>query len=485
MNQIFEKEINDKLKHKFSGIFKENFKEFYNGLSSEIKRLDNANDREILIKNMAMSIRKTKTRWVNKILTDKNGPIVKEISYAEFKYNSLLAGEITKAEFKKFSSAATFEEFKDKLIDPLNKWKDDPESLLTDFKYFKTLSKYSIKTAFKNDILKMYSNFESGEVNTTKIPSILGDIPIETTNRVYFLTDEQRKSLDEGLDSIRDGTIDRIVMIGEEAEEELLLQLEKSTYLNIKSGGNPTVLEDLMTQIALIKAVKTLNKLDTMIIRYYYTHFHKIVLGEPIIKSIGDICKDIGLSHSGSNFEAIIDSIAKLGSMNITHNYKGNSINGGFLTSYIYQIEGKTFAKVQLGDILNNLILRNSTYSFDENIFNNLCADAQQLLAWLQKRRYKTVLNQVDRIDRIHIKAFANAIYWNTKVLAKQRTRIMAALSDLKNNNIIVKDFMYDKKAFTFEVEYIDLPENEKDKLLNEDGDSNKVLLSGTHTIIE
>lgn len=485
MNEIFEKEINDNLKHKFNSIFKENFEEFYNSLSYEIKRLDNINDREILIKNMIMSTRKTKARWINKVLTDENGVIVKEINYVAFKYKSMLDGEISKAEFKKISGANTFIEFKDKLVEPLFKWRDNMESLLTDFKYLKGLSKYSIKTAFKNDILKIYSNFELAQGNTTKIPSILGDIPIETTNRVYFLTDEQQKNIDEGLDNIREGTIDRIVMIGEEAEEELKLQLEKSTYLNIKSGGNPTVLEDLMTQIALIKAVKTLNKLDTMIIRYYYTHFHKIVLGEPIIKSIGDICKDIGLSHSGSNFESIIDSIAKLGSMNIKYNYKGNSINGGFLTSYIYIIEGKTYAKVQLGDILNNLILRNSTYSFDENIFNKLCADAQQLLAWLQKRRYKTVLNQVNRIDRIHIKSFANAIYWNTKVLSKQRTRIIDALLALKDNKIIVKDFMYDKKAFTFEIEYIDLPKNEKEQLLSEDSGSNKVFVETTHKVIE
>ncbi|MGL5354901.1 MAG: hypothetical protein ACRDA5_16535, partial [Clostridium sp.] len=229
MNEIFEKEINDKLKHKFNSIFKENFKEFYSSLSSEIKRLDNTNDREILIKNMAMSIRKTKARWINKVLTDKDGAIVKEINYAEFKYNSMLSGEITKAEFKKISGSNTFIEFKDKLVEPLFKWRDDTDTLLTDFLYLKGLSKYSTKTAFKNDILKMYSKFESGQGNTTKIPSILGDIPIETTNRVYFLTDEQQKNLDDGLDNIREGTIDRIVMIGEEAEEELLLQLEKST----------------------------------------------------------------------------------------------------------------------------------------------------------------------------------------------------------------------------------------------------------------
>ena len=65
-------------------------------------------------------------------------------------------------------------------------------------------------------------------------------------------------------------------MIGQKEQNELLMQLEQSTYLQIKSGANPMLVNDLLTQIAFIKAVKYLNRIDVKIIRYYYTHFHKM-----------------------------------------------------------------------------------------------------------------------------------------------------------------------------------------------------------------
>ena len=129
----------------------------------------------------------------------------------------------------------------------------------------------------------MFSTFcyeeESSVNNTTKIPSILSQIPVDTTSRTYFLTNDQKKDLDTCTDISQPSTIDRYIMIGEDEQNELLLQLEQKTYLQIKNGGNSGQVLDLLTQIALVKSVKYLNRLDVKIISYYYTHFHKIVLG--------------------------------------------------------------------------------------------------------------------------------------------------------------------------------------------------------------
>ena len=83
--------------------------------------------------------------------------------------------------------------------------------------------------------------------------------------------------------------------------------------------------------------------------------------------------------------------------------------------------------------------------------------DAQQLAIWLQKRRYKASITNEGYDETIHLSKFSTAIYWNTKRLDRKRDRIIKALDELKKSNLIIKDFTYAKKIFSFEVEYIPL----------------------------
>ena len=343
------------------------------------------------------------------------------------------------------------------------------DSLLSDFITIDTFTSIAINNAFKNDIFVLFSAFcyeeESNMNNTTKIPSILSQIPVDTTSRTYFLTNEQKKDLDKCTDISQPSTIDRYIMIGEDEQNELLLQLEQKTYLQIKNGGNSEQVLDLLTQIALVKSVKYLNRLDVKIISYYYTHFHKIVLGEPIIKSIYQITLDLGLANTIKNYDAIESSIAKLGSMTLSYNLEGNSINGIFLESSIYESNGVRMAKVYLGSILKELILKKSTLEYDGDIFNSLGADAQQLAIWLQKRRYTCAITNTPYNETISLSKLSTAIYWNTKRIDRKRDRLIVALSDLENNHIVVSTALYDKKNISFEINYIPLSSNELLKL--------------------
>lgn len=468
MNEAFENELNVRLKHKYEQMLKKDFKDFYSGLSLELNRMDNIHNRELVIKNLNRAIKTTKTRWINKILSDKNNIISKEIEVAEHQYRKVLSNEISIDKFKSFFGVNDINEYKKKLLNSLDKWKNDSSCLLTDFTYLNAMSTSSITTAFKNDILTIYSKYENNmedDSAITKIPSILGYIPIDTTGRADLLTIEQKKNVEKTNSFIKGSTIDRYIMIDEEEQNKLLIQLEQSTYLQIKSGVNPMIVNDLLTQIALIKAVKYLNRIDVKVIRYYYTHFHKMVLGEPIIKSINTIVKDLGLTDGIKNYEAVENSIAKLGSIHLSYNMEGNSINGVFLESKIYELNEAKIAEVYLGNILKELIIKKSTLEYDESLFNSLSDDAQQLAIWLQKRRYAAEINKKGYYEDIYLKQFSTAIYWNTKNHYRQRDRIKAALTQLKDNNMIIEEFNYDNKMFIFKIEYIPLSEKEKAKL--------------------
>lgn len=469
MIQAFKDKVYRILKPKYDKLLKENFETFFISLTGDIKSLDNIHNKELIVKNLARAVKTTKTRWANKILNDEKSALYKDIKFSEYQYKKVLSKELTREKYKIYFGTDNDELYKTQLLEKIVFWKNDSNTLLTEFMYLSDLSKNSIKTAFKNDILILYSRYdkeiEDNSNKVTRVPSILGDIPIDTTGRVDFLTKDQKATLDKAATFSENSTIDRFIMIGEKEQNELLMQLEQSTYLQIKSGANPMLVNDLLTQIAFIKAVKYLNRIDVKIIRYYYTHFHKMVLGEPIIKSINLIVKEIGLTDGIKNYEAVEDSIAKLGSIKLSYNIEGTSVNGVFLESKIYTLNGAKIAEVYLGNILKELIIKKSTLEYDESVFNSLSDDSQQLAIWLQKRRYRAEINKQSFNEDIYLNEFATAIYWNTKNHYRQRDRIKASLEELKNSQIIIKDFNYQSKMFQFNVEYIELSIKEKAKL--------------------
>jgi len=470
MIELFKYKAIEKFKIKYEKLFKKKkFEDFFGGLSSDLDDIRDLEKRELIMKNISSNVKRTKTRWVNKILATPSNKLAKDIEFAEIQYKKVLSKQISVKKFKSYFDAKNLDEYKEKYLAPLNEWKTNVDSLLSDFIYIDNFSKISINNAFKYDIFVLFSAFcyeeESNMNNTTKIPSILSQIPVDTTSRTYFLTNEQKKDLDKCTDISQPSTIDRYIMIGEDEQNELLLQLEQKTYLQIKNGGNSEKVLDLLTQIALVKSVKYLNRLDVKIISYYYTHFHKIVLGEPIIKSIYQVTLDLGLANTVKNYDAIESSIAKLGSMTLSYNLEGNSINGIFLESSIYESNGIRMAKVYLGSILKELILKKSTLEYDGDIFNSLGADAQQLAIWLQKRRYTCAITNTAYNEIISLSKLSTAIYWNTKRIDRKRDRLIVALSDLENNRIVVSTALYDKKNISFEINYIPLSSNELLKL--------------------
>lgn len=489
MGDAFRVRIDKLLKSKYEEIMKKDFSDFYNGVSCEFVNLENVHSRDLAIKNLNRAIKTTKGRWVDKIISDNKSTLFKDIELAQYQYNRVLSGEITLKAFEDLFKVKNVDEYKNILLNEIEAWKCDTNALLSDFCYLKSMNKLSLGKAFKNDILLLYARHDSESedcIPMTKVPSIMSIIPIDTTGRIDFLTNDEKKKIDSINSFEEASTIDRYIMIDEEDQDKLLIQLEQNTYLKIKSGVNPMIVNDLLTQIALIKAIKYLNRIDVKIIRYYYTHFHNMVLGEPIVKSINTIVKEIGMTDAKKNYDAVENSIAKLGSIHLSYNLEGNSINGVFLESKIYELNGAKIADVYLGNILKELIIKKSTLEYDESVFNSLGDDAQQLAIWLQKKRFACEINEKEYKEELYLKQFGSAIYWNNKNHYRQRDRIKSGLEELKKNKLIVKNFKYDNKQFKFYIEYIQLSMKEKSKLESGMGDKNKKLLedSVSHNVL-
>ena len=122
-------------------------------------------------------------------------------------------------------------------------------------------------------------------------------------------------------------------------------------------------------------------------------------------------------------------------------------------------------AKVYLGSILKELILKKSTLEYDGVIFNSLGADAQQLAIWLQKRRYTCAITNTAYNETISLSRLSTAIYWNTKRIDRKRDRLIVALNELENSHIVVANSLYNKKDVSFDIRYIPLSSNELSRL--------------------
>lgn len=468
MNEKFKIHITEKFKTKYKELLKKNIEDLLYSLEDDFSNIEDIDKRELITKNLLSAVKKAKYRYVKRIFDEVESDYNKDIEFAKEQYQKVLSKKITQKKFKEYFNAKTFKEYEKKVHDLIINWRSDEMSLLTDFPYFESCKKASMNSAFKNDILVLFYRFLENMdnlKNTTKVPSILSSIPIDTTSRTYFLTDEQKKNLEVCVDINEPSTIDRYIMIDENEQNELLLQLEQKTYLQIKNGENSEKVMDLLTQIALIKSIKYLNRLDAKIISYYYTHFHKIVLEEPIVKSISKITSDLKMANTTKNYDAVESSIAKLGSTRLSYKMEGRSINGIFLESSIYEQDGIRMAKVYLGSILKELILKKSTLEYDEASFDSLGADAQQLAIWLQKRRYRCALLKTKYTEVITLNKLSTAIYWNTKRIDRKRDRLVVALEELKNNKIVVRDASYSKKDISFDITYIPLSGHEMAKI--------------------
>ena len=313
--------------------------------------------------------------------------------------------------------------------------------------------------------MKAYYNFTNENTTViTRIPSVLSTIPFDPTNKKDYFTVSEKKEIDRNSSTFSlDGTIDKIISSSE--DNELIMKLEKKTYLRIEEGKET---QDLITQIALIKAAKAFNNLDLKIISYYYTNFYNLVSDQSIDNYISDIVNNLGLSDSQKNYKAVEDSLNKIGSIKLeSPNYEGRSLKGSILDVFFNVKDGRTQVKVYLGGFLKNLMLMDSSLSFNKDIYDKLSAASQQLAIWLQNRRLKNAVSTGKFNDYITVDEVADALLIATKDIYKRRDKVLSILKELQSFNLIVDSFEYQKKGYQLLVQYSELPRNILEKIEN------------------
>lgn len=463
-NSEFKNEISGKLKEKYNKLVGSDFDLFYESLSGDIKNINDKKINYILIKNLKRSIVYTKRNWNKKLISDVNSTLNKEFAFIDLQYEQVNRGLISKQEFKKKFNTDNIEDYKNIILNNLKLWEKDEDKLLTEYPYLYDKNRHSLKTAFKNDILSLSINFFK-DIKVTRVPTIIGEIPIDTTNRIDFLSDRYKDSIDQNDYSEFNSTIDRLIYSDINKQQEMLLILEHETFIKIKNGEEVFNVGDMVAKMAILKTLKTFNNFDKKIILYFYKHFYEMLSGKKIEKYISDIVEELGLKNQTKYREMVENSIAKIASMKISYNFEGHSINGVFFEAKLENVDGRKKATVYLSGIIEEVIIKDNTINFYDNVYNSLNADAQQLAVMLQKNRMKLALEKSNYEQNITLMEFSRNIFWGTKRIDIQRKRIIESLNQLKLKKVVIHDYQYDKKTYSFNIEYIPFTEDNINKI--------------------
>lgn len=457
----FEPYLAEKLKSRYEKYFNDDFDNIRIILASELENI--SKDVDGKYKEIIKKVRYYKNRYIEKFITNKKTNTYKKLLFAREEYNDVLNGKRTLESFEKYFGASSIEEYEKLLFKDIYEWKSNDEALLSECPFLDTMHKLSIKTVFKNDVMLLYCRFlkekNMKELNIKRFPTVFGSMPIDTTNRLKYIQED----IDDSVDNLMGmETIDKII---ENSDSRLIIQLENNLYNNLAENKNT---ESLMTQIALLKAIKAMNDMDKQIISYFFNIFYMSPMDNEVIKYTYEIAEGCNYSKSKNNLDAIEASILKLSKIRLEHTVEiqdvSKEIVGTLIEATIDKYKNKkNQVKVKCGSFLQELIITNSSYNFNKESFDELNKDSQQFALWFQKRRLNRVYEMKEQYsedvyDVIPIVDVMKAILWNTIVMEKRIRRTKNSVEDLKKNELVIRDWKYDSRKQLLSVLYIPLP---------------------------
>ena len=461
----FREYVIKRLKQKYQSFFKDDFEDILMIMAPELQGISLSDDESY--KKFVRKIRATKKRFIDNFVKNKNNEVYIKLQSIRYEYDRVIKNEISIEEFKEYHKVSSIEEYEKILFEGINLWKDNDDALLTEFTYINSISRRSIKSAFKNDIILVYYQYlktkkYNNDTNIKRIPTVFGSMPLDPTNMASFVTKEEDEKLQKEIATM--DTIDKLICDNEEESERLLMKLEKDAYLKLVAGKD---VMDVVTQIALLKATKAMNDFDKEIISYFFSLFYNAPLDTEITVYMSDIAQGCGLTLHKRNYKAIRDSVIKLGKISLEYQIEGVSIVGNIISAYIDENDDRDKVTVACGPFLKKLLIMNSSYNFNKEAYDNLSKDAQQYAVWYQKRRLKQATKIPNNEEEITIVKAMEAILWNVKRSDLRIKRILRSLEELKNNKLVIEDYEYIKKKKSLIIKYIDLPQSIIEKIID------------------
>lgn len=414
--------------------------------------------KDLYLSDFQKRVEKTMRRWVKAEIDKENSSLYKEFKIATELYNKI-KDTSPKGIFENIYNCDTPEELLKKNKEKLLKWKADKEYFL-DFPYIKEKRLSAIKPAVCNDIIVYLLNiYGEEEKDIVKVPSMLQEIPEDTTNRVKV---GSKKDVIED-----ESTVNKQVYYNEDTGEEISFTIDKNEYLSFLSGGAVTEL-DKEIRTEMFKQLKVFNSLDRDLLQYVLQQTKELYSADKIERDLSEIVLATGRKNNKTARDDVKNALYKLGSSGYK---KDGKFVGRFFSVRIEPVKDKQHFKdvvhIYIDGMLREVILSNNTFNFYADNFNLLSKDAQKILISLQNERILRVLNNnPDLFTRKTFSDFKKVIYFNNKRTIKQR--ILSALDELVKYKMSIKNYRLIDK-YEVEIEFFKFAERDIILITGED----------------
>lgn len=410
----------------------------------------------------------TKKRWFNKDIQEQKS-FFKEIEIvAKSLYEDLLNDN--PEQFHKIYGYHNYEELKAGRLIELQKWANDMEAHITNYRYLKDKTKKQILTALSNDVKHMvfseiYRKCPKGRQGAIpSLPISISQLPIDYTNRVKINSQQ-------------------IVTSG---SEEYMLN---KYYID-----NETVLEsrisvEILKSGVIGKVLKLLNKKDID------TFLHCMAVADEnffstreIIVDIGDIVKNVYSTDGKNNYMSVKESLYKMQYLN--SGVIDKSLRG-FTTKIFDNVDiystglNKETAKVVVNiDIVNEYVKKN-TVSIYKEVIDQFKLDSSKIAIFsIQRERIKidaTTPPGQQLLFYTNINFFRGILYFSNKKKRENIKAIEKMLDEIVENRITIKK--YERIGDKFTIEFYPISETEKRDLIGHQ--EMRILIGNNDKILE
>lgn len=434
----FKKEIIQNIEIKFDKVFKdEDFSDFLKKNADKIeKTIKEISVDEMYIKEFLKKNERTRNRWIQYEKNEGNSVMNQELEFSKKLYNKDIKS------FKSIYHCEDVNSLKNKLYSALEKWKKEDRYFL-DYPYVSAKNVNAKRKGAINDVIEYIILKLNKSRDIVLIPSMLKDIPEDTTNRIKFTNP-----------IIEGNSISQNLYEG----KQISLNIDKAQYLTLTY--NEGLSEDnklLLNEIK--KKLKVFNSLDREILQYILQQTKEIYSNDKIDRYVADITVAIGKANTKLNRKAVKDTLLKLGNSGYS---KENKFVGRFFSiKFEKEIKGKIerdLVHIYIDGLLRDIILKNSTISFYADKFNLLSKDAQKILINIQNERIIRVLNNNNSLtENKTLSDFREAIYFKSS--RGMKDRVVAALNELKEHKMAIKNYKNEK--YNFYIEYYKFSEKD------------------------
>lgn len=398
-------------------------------------------------------IRRTRQRWSKKEIEGTNSSLEKESELLTEIFNSDMLDKSFEELYGAKDPTAIFR----MRVAELSKWADNNKNLLITFRYFKDKAEYQKDKAIMNDlkyiivrIIEVYIKEKNRYIEMPESVSNVAfnfsrDKSIDTSNEVKKEINGQENLYYEDVYIIDDETMFKTLIGVETTKDDAISKVLEKRIMNVLNTHDMRIFLHVLSQ-------RDLQFFDT----------RKIII--PIFDIVKNTMPSTN-SHYYNRCKASLHKMAHIRLSVVDKELRGLTF-GVFDRVLISKIDGVEIATISVSeDIVNDLVKRR-TINLYKGHLNKLEEPASQIIIFnLQAKRISHLSNSDNNKELAiyNMSYFRSILYFTNKRYDRNAVVVEESLQELKDNNLVIKDFK--RKGYDFYLEFIPLTEKEKTDL--------------------